>query len=45
VGVGSTADAHHMTAPHPDGTGAMEVMQMAIADVDAARRYRRDEGD
>ena len=32
VGVGSTADAHHMTAPHPDGTGAMEVMQMAIAD-------------
>lgn len=32
VGCGATADAHHMTAPHPEGLGAMEVMQMALAD-------------
>ena len=32
IGTGATADAHHMTAPHPDGLGASEVMQMAIDD-------------
>ena len=32
VGCGATADAHHMTAPHPEGLGAMEVMKMALAD-------------
>ncbi|NNE26936.1 MAG: beta-ketoacyl-ACP synthase II [Saprospiraceae bacterium] len=32
IGSGATADAHHMTAPHPEGLGAMEVMQMAIRD-------------
>ncbi len=32
VGVGSTADAYHMTAPHPDGLGARNVMKMAIRD-------------
>lgn len=30
VGSGLTADAHHMTAPHPEGDGAMRVMQNAI---------------
>lgn len=30
VGYGVTADAHHMTAPHPEGEGAKAVMEMAI---------------
>lgn len=30
AGSGLTADAHHMTAPHPDGLGAMRAMKMAI---------------
>ncbi len=30
VGVGLTADAHHITAPHPEGIGAALVMQNAI---------------
>ena len=32
VGAGATADAHHMTAPHPEGLGAVNVMKMAIKD-------------
>ncbi len=32
VGVGMTADAHHLTAPHPEGRGAAKVMQFAIKD-------------
>ena len=32
VGVGATADAHHITAPHPEGHGAAAVMQMALND-------------
>ncbi len=32
VGYGATADAHHITAPHPDGLGANSVMQMALDD-------------
>jgi 3-oxoacyl-[acyl-carrier-protein] synthase II len=32
LGVGSTADAHHITAPHPEGTGAVRAMQMALRD-------------
>lgn len=32
AGVGMTADAHHMTAPHPEGLGATNVMKLAIAD-------------
>lgn len=32
VGGGLTADAHHMTAPHPEGLGAMNVMKLAIED-------------
>ncbi len=30
VGGGLTADAHHITAPHPDGLGAKNVMKQAI---------------
>ncbi len=32
VGGGLTADAHHITAPHPDGLGACNVMRLAIQD-------------
>ena len=34
VGGGLTADAHHITAPHPDGLGACNVMRLAIEDAD-----------
>ena len=30
VGFGMTADAHHMTAPPPDGNGAVRCMKMAL---------------
>lgn len=32
AGVGMTADAYHMTAPHPEGLGATNVMKLALAD-------------
>ncbi len=32
VGGGMTADAYHMTAPHPEGLGARNVMKLALAD-------------
>ena len=32
VGGGLSADAHHMTAPHPEGVGAIKVMQNCIKD-------------
>jgi len=32
VGGAMTADAHHITAPHPDGVGATNVMRLAIKD-------------
>ncbi len=32
VGAGMTADAHHITAPHPEGIGATQVMIDALAD-------------
>jgi 3-oxoacyl-[acyl-carrier-protein] synthase II len=41
VGGGMTADAHHLTAPHPEGLGARNVMfqalqdaQMSVEDID-----------
>ncbi len=30
AGEGSTADAHHITSPHPDGLGAYMAMKLAI---------------
>ena len=38
MGAASTADAHHITAPSPDGSGAVRCMELAIADagVDAS---------
>jgi 3-oxoacyl-[acyl-carrier-protein] synthase II len=32
VGGGLTADAHHLTAPHPEGLGASKVMEQAIVE-------------
>jgi 3-oxoacyl-[acyl-carrier-protein] synthase II len=32
MGSASTADAHHITAPSPDGSGAVRAMELAIAD-------------
>jgi len=32
VGTGMTADAYHLTAPHPEGTGARDVMKLAVRD-------------
>ncbi len=34
VGGGATADAHHITAPHPEGLGAANVMRMALEDAE-----------
>ncbi|RTL47781.1 MAG: beta-ketoacyl-[acyl-carrier-protein] synthase II [Sphingobacteriales bacterium] len=32
AGGGATADAYHITAPHPDGLGAQNVMRVALED-------------
>lgn len=32
LGVGETSDAHHPTAPHPDGLGAQLAMEKALGD-------------
>ncbi len=34
VGAGLSADAHHLTAPHPEGAGAQLVMRNALEDAD-----------
>jgi len=34
VGFGTTNDAHHMTAPRPDGTQAARAMRLALTDAD-----------
>ena len=33
-GGGMNADAHHITAPHPDGIGAADVMRLALKDAE-----------
>ena len=35
-GFGNTADAHHLTAPQPDGNGMIRVMQAALRDAGLA---------
>ena len=32
IGVGMTSDAYHMTAPDPEGKGALKAMEFALAD-------------
>jgi 3-oxoacyl-[acyl-carrier-protein] synthase II len=32
AGGGATADAHHITAPHPEGLGALNVMRVSLED-------------
>lgn len=32
VGAAATADAHHITAPHPEGIGVINVMNLALQD-------------
>src|SRR2546423_11715565 len=32
IGYGSTSDAHHLTAPHPQGAGAERAIRLALAD-------------
>lgn len=32
IGYGRTSDAYHLTAPHPDGTGAQACMRQALTD-------------
>ena len=34
AGCGATADAHHITAPHPEGLGAKNVMLQALQDAE-----------
>ncbi|MEE8367314.1 MAG: beta-ketoacyl-ACP synthase II [Thermoanaerobaculia bacterium] len=36
VGYGMSADAYHISAPHPDGIGAQEVMRAALQDAQLA---------
>ncbi|QYJ88128.1 beta-ketoacyl-[acyl-carrier-protein] synthase family protein [Shewanella mesophila] len=32
AGVGESSDAHHISAPHPEGTGAIAAIEMALKD-------------
>ena len=37
IGSGLSADAYHITAPHPDGLGALSVMKQAIEEAEIAK--------
>lgn len=36
LGIGETSDAHHLTAPHPEGAGAKAAMRAALEDAKLA---------
>ena len=36
AGAGLSADAYHLTAPHPEGIGAKDVMKNCLADAKVA---------
>jgi 3-oxoacyl-[acyl-carrier-protein] synthase II len=36
AGFGQSADAHHITAPHPEGLGAIQAMEACLADASEA---------
>ncbi len=36
IGAGASADAYHITAPHPDGRGAIRAMNTALKDAEIA---------
>jgi rhodanese-related sulfurtransferase len=37
AGYGATSDAHHLTAPHPEGAGAERAIRLALRDASVAR--------
>lgn len=37
LGAGDSSDAHHISAPHPEGKGAIEAMQKALLDAGLAK--------
>ncbi|MDA7746679.1 beta-ketoacyl-[acyl-carrier-protein] synthase family protein [Psychromonas sp.] len=39
LGVGDSSDAHHISAPHPEGKGAIESMQKALIDAELTAEY------
>lgn len=38
AGIGESSDAHHMSAPHPEGAGAIKAMHAALQDAHIAAK-------